>query len=135
MTLIFLGLIEYALVIVYVNSLEDSKVKRQAIGRNSSEDGETGNGQAGNGQAGNGQAGNGFPFGKIEDEKRPNHPVVQRRVKKLMVKVYGDVDWKKAPLHRNKVDYMARILFPLFYLLFILAFVFIFIIPWLVVRH
>lgn len=43
-------------------------------------------------------------------------------VKQLLNHVYGDVDWRKAPGDRNKVDYCARILFPTTFIIFIVCY-------------
>lgn len=56
-------------------------------------------------------------------------------VKRTLVQVYGDVDFKKNPLDRNKVDYFSRIAFPVVYMIFILLYVCIFLIPWAVSKH
>ncbi|KAI1278701.1 Glycine receptor subunit beta [Halotydeus destructor] len=47
-----------------------------------------------------------------------HHEHVGSIVKQLLTHVYGDVDWRKAPGDRNKIDYCSRIVFPLAYLLF-----------------
>lgn len=54
--------------------------------------------------------------------------------KALLTRVYGRVDWSKNPLSRNKVDYIARILFPVLYLVFIIVYMCIFVIPWLATK-
>ncbi|RWS26399.1 glutamate-gated chloride channel-like protein [Leptotrombidium deliense] len=56
-------------------------------------------------------------------------------IKKSLIKIYGAIDWSKAPLDRNKVDYCARIIFPLLYILFVLIYVFIFIVPWAINKY
>lgn len=43
-------------------------------------------------------------------------------IKNLLNTVYGHVDWYKAPRDRNKVDYVARILFPSTFALFVLIY-------------
>lgn len=40
-------------------------------------------------------------------------------IKLLLTRVYGHVDWRKAPRERNKIDYVARILFPSLFALFV----------------
>lgn len=56
-------------------------------------------------------------------------------VKEGLIRVYGDVDFKKNPLDRNKVDYCARIIFPIIFLLFIIIYVCIYLIPWVARKH
>lgn len=43
-------------------------------------------------------------------------------IKNLLNTVYGHIDWYKAPRDRNKVDYVARILFPSSFALFVVAY-------------
>ena len=40
-------------------------------------------------------------------------PEVNKWVKTVLNSIYGHIDWSKAPTDRNKVDYVARIVFPL----------------------
>lgn len=56
--------------------------------------------------------------------------VVARKWNKILAKIYGDIDWTKTPLNRNKVDYTARIVFPMAYGIFIFIYFFCFIVPW-----
>jgi hypothetical protein len=56
-------------------------------------------------------------------------------IKETLIRVYGDVDFKKNPLDRNKVDYCARILFPIVYLIFIVIYVCVYLIPWAAKKH
>lgn len=56
-------------------------------------------------------------------------------IKETLIRVYGDIDFKKNPLDRNKVDYCARIVFPLVYLLFIFIYVCVYLIPWAAKKH
>ncbi|XP_074598784.1 glycine receptor subunit alpha-2-like [Brevipalpus obovatus] len=80
----------------------------------------------------------------LEDKKEMNarHPsyglvyssktnYVNHSIKVILRKVYGDIDWSRNPLDRNKVDYCARIVFPLFYILFVIVYSCIFVFPWL----
>jgi hypothetical protein len=43
-------------------------------------------------------------------------------VKQLLNHIYGEIDWRKAPGDRNKIDYCARVLFPLAFALFVIAY-------------
>jgi len=51
-------------------------------------------------------------------------------IKVVLNRVYGEVDYKKNPMDRNKVDYAARIVFPALFLLFIVIYILIFLVPW-----
>jgi hypothetical protein len=41
-------------------------------------------------------------------------------IKTLLNHVYGPIDWRKSPQDRNKIDYVARILFPSSFLIFVI---------------
>lgn len=43
-------------------------------------------------------------------------------IKLLLTRVYGQVDWRKAPRERNKIDYVARILFPALFAIFVIIY-------------
>lgn len=43
-------------------------------------------------------------------------------IKQLLTHIYGDVDWRKSPRERNKIDYLSRILFPTSFFLFVVAY-------------
>lgn len=51
---------------------------------------------------------------------------------KTLVWCYGDIDYEKDARDRNKVDYASRILFPIIYMIFVLVYFFIFLVPWLI---
>lgn len=55
-------------------------------------------------------------------------------IKRALIRIYGDIDWMKNPLDRNKVDYCARIIFPIVYLVFVFIYMCIFLFPWLASR-
>ena len=44
-------------------------------------------------------------------------------IKNFLHSVYGHIDWYKAPTDRNKVDYVARILFPSSFALFVIIYI------------
>lgn len=46
-------------------------------------------------------------------------PEVNKWVKNLLLSIYGHIDWYKAPTDRNKVDYVARVLFPTSFCMFV----------------
>ena len=50
-------------------------------------------------------------------------------------RVYGDVDFHKNPMDRNKVDYCSRIAFPFLFSLFVILYICIFLVPWAVKKH
>ena len=50
----------------------------------------------------------------------------------LLFYVFGNIDYTKDPLGRNKVDYASRILFPFTYILFVIIYVLSTICPWAV---
>lgn len=50
-------------------------------------------------------------------------PEVGNWLKNFLESVYGQIDWYKAPSDRNKVDYVARLLFPIIFAIFILVYV------------
>lgn len=61
-------------------------------------------------------------------ERRKSHTEAIKRetshwIKQFLEKLYGHVDWSRAPLDRNKVDYCARVAFPLLFVLFIIIYV------------
>lgn len=56
-------------------------------------------------------------------------------IKRILIKIYGEVDFKKNPLDRNKVDYCARIIFPLLYLIFIVIYILVFLVPWIAAKY
>ena len=47
---------------------------------------------------------------------------VSHAVKQILNHVYGDIDWRKAPGVRNKVDYCSRILFPVCFFVFCICY-------------
>jgi hypothetical protein len=51
-------------------------------------------------------------------------------IKTMLSRVYGEVDYKKNPMDRNKVDYVCRILVPLLYFVFIIIYILVFLVPW-----
>lgn len=67
------------------------------------------------------------------DENAPASPNLSERVysghrnsltpshmiKTALNQIYGNVDWRKSPQDRNKVDYVSRILFPVMFFLFV----------------
>lgn len=55
---------------------------------------------------------------------------VSHWIKTTMIRVYGDVDYKKNPMDRNKVDYASRIIFPLLFFTFIIIYILVFLVPW-----
>lgn len=60
---------------------------------------------------------------------------VSHCISAALIRIYGHVDYEQNPLDRNKVDYIARLLFPFIYLLFLLVFFFIFLVPWLTSKY
>ncbi|XP_053213116.1 glycine receptor subunit alpha-2-like isoform X2 [Panonychus citri] len=56
-------------------------------------------------------------------------------IKLVLNKVYGNVDWNKNPLDRNKVDYAARIIFPFAYVLFLIVYGSVFVFPWMFSKY
>ncbi|XP_015786003.1 glycine receptor subunit alphaZ1 isoform X2 [Tetranychus urticae] len=60
---------------------------------------------------------------------------VSHAIKLALNKIYGPVDWFKNPLDRNKIDYVARVLFPLTYILFLIIYASIFVFPWMFSKH
>lgn len=107
---VFMCLIEYAIAIIYANFQEDKKASaHNAAARPSIPD--------------------------VADSKTfriTGKVPISHGIKVALSKIYGKVDWTKAPLNRNKVDYTSRILFPFLYLTFILVYVFVFVVPWAV---
>lgn len=46
-------------------------------------------------------------------------------VKQLLNHIYGEIDWRKAPGDRNKIDYCARIIFPASFGIFVICYFFV----------
>lgn len=111
--IVFMALVELAFAVVYVHNLEDKKTKDK--------DSETGSIRT--------QL-------SVVDLSKCDEKSLKRRassgevlkkdlshwIKNVLVGVYGPVDWSKAPLDRNKVDYCARVLFPCIFALFIFVY-------------
>ena len=55
-------------------------------------------------------------------------------IKLLLTYVYGQVDWRKSPRERNKIDYVARVFFPSAFLLFVIVY-FTYLILFTTARH
>ena len=60
---------------------------------------------------------------------------ISHYISRILIKIYGHVDYEQNPLDRNKVDYISRLVFPLIYLIFLLIFFFIFLVPWLTAKY
>ena len=56
-------------------------------------------------------------------------------IKRMLIKVYGEIDFEKNPLDRNKVDYISRILFPILYFISISIYILVFLIPWVTSKY
>ena len=92
------GLIEYALAISWTYSAQERKLKKST---------------------------NDFSDEiKLFDNRDTLFYRFGRGIGKLLTISFGNVDFTKDPLSRNKVDYASRIIFPLTYLLFVIIF------PW-----
>jgi len=55
-----------------------------------------------------------------------------RFIGNVLINVFGNIDYTKDPLSRNKVDYASRIIFPVTYVLFVLIYIFSTVCPWAV---
>lgn len=51
-------------------------------------------------------------------------------IKVALNRVYGEIDYKKNPMDRNKVDYVARVLYPVLFFIFIIIYILVFLVPW-----
>ena len=101
---IFMGLIEYALAISWTYSAQERKLKKST---------------------------NDFSDEiKLFDNRDTLFYRFGRGIGKLLTISFGNVDFTKDPLSRNKVDYASRIIFPLTYLLFVIIYILIIIFPW-----
>ena len=54
-----------------------------------------------------------------------SHSSAANLLQSVLNQVYGEIDWRKSPQVRNKVDYVARILFPSTFALFVFFYFFI----------
>ena len=52
-----------------------------------------------------------------------------------MDQIYGPMDWQKDGYHINKVDYIARFAYPGLFMLVVLAYMSVFLFPWLASRY
>ncbi|KAI1278007.1 Serine/threonine-protein kinase 10 [Halotydeus destructor] len=115
---VFAGLIEYAVAIIYVNSVEDlkegNKMPSSAVVYSTNSD-----------------TTDGLPVLRSATGLAAKLHPVAHYVKLVLKKVYGPLDWTKAPLNRNKIDYASRIIFPCLYVAFILIYFFSFVVPWM----
>lgn len=120
---VFMSLVEYAVAIIYANTVEDRKdyswsskpsVSCITAARNTGHLIE-------------------MPV-EIPGSNYRNKTLetaLKKMVAKLLTAVYGNVSWTKNPLQRNKVDYLARIVFPASYCLFTVVYFVAFVMPWL----
>lgn len=56
----------------------------------------------------------------LSGEKDNSGKNTARLIKTLLNHIYGPIDWRKSPQDRNKIDYVARILFPSSFLIFVI---------------
>ena len=60
-----------------------------------------------------------------EKEKETTSRKTSHVIKTILNQVYGEVDWRKSPQVRNKIDYVSRILFPTSFAIFVFVYFFI----------
>ena len=48
-----------------------------------------------------------------------NSLTASHMIKTALNHVYGNVDWRKSPQDRNKIDYVSRVLFPVMFFFFV----------------
>jgi hypothetical protein len=65
-----------------------------------------------------------------EVEKTPSRKTSHSKstahlIKTILTQIYGEVDWRKSPQVRNKIDYVARIIFPTSFAVFVFFYFFI----------
>ena len=136
---VFLSLVEYAIAIAYVNTIDDRKESnidghRYEVRRKFSAPSIT-------------SLSSDFRRSTLNSvdhhvpdvvETKSDHrrkSQLRRFLNKLLIAFYGHrINWYKNPLQRNKIDYLARILFPLFYILLSGIYLVSFIVPWVMVK-
>lgn len=57
---------------------------------------------------------------------------IGEHIENMLVVVFGEIDYKKEPMDRNKVDYVARIFFPVAYIVFVILYILACVCPWAV---
>lgn len=70
------------------------------------------------------------PLQPQNHHRRKSHSTLHPRntahiIKAILNQVYGQVDWRKSPHVRNKIDYVSRILFPTSFAFFVFFYFFI----------
>lgn len=60
-----------------------------------------------------------------EKDKETTSRKTSHVIKTILNQVYGEVDWRKSPQVRNKIDYVSRILFPTSFAIFVFVYFFI----------
>ncbi|CAG2121762.1 unnamed protein product [Medioppia subpectinata] len=111
---VFLALIEYAMAISWAHFINEKKAL-----------------QANN----NNNTNNAFDMTKLRGHYFGNKNWFKRSgkvIERILIFFYGEVDYWKDPLSRNKVDYCSRILFPFLWIIFTLLYIFAAICPWAV---
>jgi len=116
---VFLGLLEFALAISWSHNTNDSKAfKAAANGNRMATDLNNNNNETSIIRP--------ITFHRNSDLYRRAGRIIGR----ILVKCFGNIDYTKEPLSRNKVDYASRIIFPVLYILFVLIYIFASICPW-----
>lgn len=109
---VFMSLVEFAAAIVNAHVVED----RKALSASCSSDRSASRSES----------------GLIHSKGRSR---VTRFIKLVLFEVYGEVDFSKNAMDRNMVDYISRIVFPLFYTLFIIGYFLFFYLPWITSKY
>lgn len=72
-------------------------------------------------------------FFQFYDQKNRKMSFLTRKIVYIidmtLIFFYGEIDWKKAPLTRNKLDYVSRILFPTMFACFLVIYFLVFVVP------
>jgi hypothetical protein len=112
---VFMSLVEYAASIVQAHCVEDRKDLVHTSSSSSSD--------------------NSVSRSETELFKPKGPSRTSRFINIVLQEVYGDVDFSKNPMDRNKIDYISRIIFPLFYVIFIIGYFLFFFIPWATAKY
>lgn len=104
---VFMSLIEYATAIAWAHAVEDSKASYDIYPINAN------------------------PNLLVQENKTSSDLKFMHYLSMLVYKVFGPINFEKAPTNRNKIDYLARIVYPCTWILFVFLYLCVFCWPWL----